>query len=395
MAPSTKGKKTKAEEALDFLSNLDNLDAPSPSAEGTSPNPSLPPASSTPRPSTDSARRPDLASSVELLQPPEQDEEAARTLAFFEAQIAQKRSPLTAPKPASRVATPAPPAEPVNVPSSPPSTSGWGSSFWSSAATAIQSAQKIADEGYKRVKTEGVQGVTEQLGGVDLGRLRKGAEERLGGIVKGVDLEKLRESTPRRVLMAGHDLMTTTSSTLNTILNTVAPPISAHETLELWLSHPMVGYAGVEGVVYRAWTRILEQTESGELIVVWSPHPTEKDGEEGRSINPVDGFQQGWETALVEIEGVKRREEKDPQGRARAANRMSPLHSIANRSFHARHHRPDLPPPPAYPRTPPFPRTSYPPFIHHVRLPLASSLPHHAPRLGPLIALHDHIPAVS
>jgi len=76
-------------------------------------------------------------------------------------------------------------------------SSGWGvSSFWSSATNAIQSAQKIADEGYKRVRTEGVQGVTGQLeqlgvGGVDLGKLRKGAEERLGGIVKGVDLEKL------------------------------------------------------------------------------------------------------------------------------------------------------------------------------------------------------------
>jgi hypothetical protein len=35
----------------------------------------------------------------------------------------------------------------------------------------------------------GVSGVT----GVDLDKLRKGAEERLGGIVKGVDLEKLSE----------------------------------------------------------------------------------------------------------------------------------------------------------------------------------------------------------
>ena len=120
--------------------------------------------------------------------------------------------------------------------------------------------------------------------------------------------------------------MTTTSSTLTTILNTVAPPISAHETLELWLSHPMIGYAGVEGVIYRAWMRILEQTQSGELVVVWSPSPavSEKEGEsEGRSINPLDGWEKGWEIALAEIEGVKAREEKDPQGRVRAANRES------------------------------------------------------------------------
>jgi uncharacterized protein YheU (UPF0270 family) len=33
----------------------------------------------------------------------------------------------------------------------------------------------------------------------------------------------------------------------------------------------MVGYSGVEGVIYRAWVKILEQTESGELVIVWSP----------------------------------------------------------------------------------------------------------------------------
>ena len=125
--------------------------------------------------------------------------------------------------------------------------------------------------------------------------------------------------------------MTTTTSTLTTILNTVAPPISAHETLELWLSHPMVGYAGVEGVVYRAWTRILEQTESGELIVVWSPPDarSEKEVGEARGIHPVQGWEAGWEAAQREMEGIKAREEKDPQGRAKA-NRASrvPFHYL-------------------------------------------------------------------
>lgn len=79
------------------------------------------------------------------------------------------------------------------------------SSFWSSASSAIQSAQKIADEQYKKVKTEGVGGVAGGLGGleglaksrgIDVDALKKGAGERLGGLqgyVKGVDLEKLRE----------------------------------------------------------------------------------------------------------------------------------------------------------------------------------------------------------
>lgn len=121
----------------------------------------------------------------------------------------------------------------------------------------------------------------------------------------------------------GKDLVNTTSSTLTTILDTVAPPISEHETLELWLSHPMIGYAGVEGVIYRAWARILEQTESGELIIVWSPSPTPGDSSgEPRGINPVEGWDAAWELGKKEIAAIKAREEEKPRGRAEAKRNM-------------------------------------------------------------------------
>ncbi|WVQ75399.1 hypothetical protein IAR50_005019 [Cryptococcus sp. DSM 104548] len=329
-----KGKRTKAEEALDFLSNLDNLDAP---PENT------PAASETPRVSIDSTRK-SLSSSRELpgkagSARPQQDDEAESHLAFLEAQMQRKTKPLSD----SRSGTPlsnagsAPVAaqEAANVPSAPPPapepeapvSSGWGS-LWSSATSALQSAQRVADEQYQKVKAEGVSGVTVQLEhygvnvkdihGVDLNKLRKGAEERLGGMVKGVDLEKIRK-----------DLLNTTTSTLTTILDTVAPPISEHETLELWLSHPMEGYAGVEGVIYRSWARILEQTDSGELIVIWSPAPTPgaggKEGAgEGRSINPVNGWEAAWELSQKEVEGVKGREAENPEAKARV-NRDVPV----------------------------------------------------------------------
>jgi hypothetical protein len=201
------------------------------------------------------------------------------------------------------------------------------SSFWSTATSAIQSAQKIADEQYKKIQTEGVAGGLEQLKGrgVDLDKLRKGAEERLGGLqgyVKGVDLEKLRESHGSlwrclELIEIGQDLLNTTSSTLTSIINTVAPPISAHETLELWLSHPMVGYGGVEGVVYRAWSKILDQTESGELVIVWSPEREGQDDAE-RSINPIEGWEAGWKRQSEEVDKVKAREEQNPKGRLNA-----------------------------------------------------------------------------
>jgi hypothetical protein len=83
----------------------------------------------------------------------------------------------------------------------------------------------------------------------------------------------------------------------------------------------MTGYSGVEGVVYKAWTSILEQTESGELVVVWSP-PASAAGIEERGINPVDGWTPGWELTVKEIAEIKGREEKEPKGRAHQ-NRMS------------------------------------------------------------------------
>lgn len=115
--------------------------------------------------------------------------------------------------------------------------------------------------------------------------------------------------------------MSNATSTLANIMDTVAPPISAHETLELWLSHPMLGYAGVEGVVYRAWMRILEQTESGEMIVVWSPSDDQDARGAQRSVNAIEGWDVAWKSAQEGMKAVRSREEKDPKGRAKANRR--------------------------------------------------------------------------
>lgn len=47
-------------------------------------------------------------------------------------------------------------------------------------------------------------------------------------------------------------------STLNDILNVVAPPISEHEVIQVWLSHDMKGYDGVESLVYRSLTKVCD-----------------------------------------------------------------------------------------------------------------------------------------
>jgi hypothetical protein len=56
--------------------------------------------------------------------------------------------------------------------------------------------------------------------------------------------------------LVGQDLRNVGLSTFNDILNVVAPPISDHEVLKVWLSHDMEGYDGVEAVVYKGLAKV-------------------------------------------------------------------------------------------------------------------------------------------
>jgi hypothetical protein len=234
MPPKGKGKRTKAEEAADFLSTLDDFDvvpssSPPPSAgpdlgaSTTLPAPAGPTASvsaaaaADPRSSIDSKRsfKADAAPARSTAGSPapgpnEQDEEAANALAFLEEQIKTKRAPLSVPGPGSlrggalsgssplsgpkASSTPEQASPALNEPSQDTQSAaggGWGS-WWSTATTAVQAAQKIADEGIKKVRAEGVQGLDGVvLGGVDLGSVRKGAEERLKGIQSNIQIQGL------------------------------------------------------------------------------------------------------------------------------------------------------------------------------------------------------------
>jgi len=60
----------------------------------------------------------------------------------------------------------------------------------------------------------------------------------------------------RVMLYPGKDLKRVGLSTFNDILNAVAPPISEHEVIQVWLSHDMQGLEGVESLVYSALARV-------------------------------------------------------------------------------------------------------------------------------------------
>jgi hypothetical protein len=123
---------------------------------------------------------------------------------------------------------------------------GWGS-VWSSASAAIQQARSAVDEQVKNLpKNE---------------QARKWGE----GVIEYAKAAQLDKLGPYHtyifflvidVRISGQDFKRVGLSTLTDILNVVAPPISEHEVIQVWLSHDMRGYEGIESLVYRALARV-------------------------------------------------------------------------------------------------------------------------------------------
>lgn len=120
---------------------------------------------------------------------------------------------------------------------------------------------------------------------------------------------------------SGQDIVQRGQAAVTDILNVVAPPISEHEVVQVWLSHDMKGYDGVEGVVYRAVSKIMEQTNSSDLEVFYSapPRPEAKgkaeadSEEEEHSINPVTGWKEAQAKTEKMLKEVIERASTDPR----------------------------------------------------------------------------------
>ena len=119
---------------------------------------------------------------------------------------------------------------------------GW-SSVWSSASNVMKQAREVAEENLAKTGVNLPQSVL-AISNSQQENAKKWTEGVLG-MVKGVDVEKL-----------SRDLKATGLKTFNDIVNAVAPPIAEHEVIEVWLSHDMLGYEGVETLVYRAMAKV-------------------------------------------------------------------------------------------------------------------------------------------
>ncbi|KAG1716345.1 hypothetical protein ID866_829 [Astraeus odoratus] len=175
------------------------------------------------------------------------------------------------------------------------SSSGWGwSNVWSSASAAYQQAKSVVDEQVKSLPKN------EQVSKWGEGVLE---------YAKNAHLDKL-----------GQDFKRVGLSTLTDILNAVAPPISEHEVIHVWLSHDMKGYDGVESLVYRSLMKVMEQVEGGDLIVNRGNESRPKDSSDTRDINAVEGYEAALKLAQVNLDQLIKDNSKLPRKESSAEN---------------------------------------------------------------------------
>ncbi|KAE9978616.1 hypothetical protein EG328_001377 [Venturia inaequalis] len=169
---------------------------------------------------------------------------------------------------------------------------GWGG--WFSGITAAASAAaKQAEAAVKEIqKNEDAQKWAEQMRG-NVGALRG-----LGG-----------------------DLRSRALPTFTNLINTLAPPISQHERLQIHITHDLVGYPSLDPTIYSIFSRVMSQVEGGDLLVIqrgseagqrrasdvefrggssgWNDGPWWRDGGVKRDLGTVQGLREG--TKLVRI----------------------------------------------------------------------------------------------
>lgn len=113
------------------------------------------------------------------------------------------------------------------------------------------------------------------------------------------------------------------------IVNAVAPPIAAHEIIQVTLSHDMIGYDGISDVTYQVLAKVMEQVDSSgteqQLIVnkaqIETPASKPKVGaeasEQDRDLNAVEGFPAAFRLAKVNLdECIKQHEVAAPTSKA-------------------------------------------------------------------------------
>jgi hypothetical protein len=105
--------------------------------------------------------------------------------------------------------------------------------------------------------------------------------------------------------------------TFTNILNTIAPPISQHERLQIHITHDLIGYPSLDPTVYSIFSRVMSQVEGGDLLVIqrgsetrssgssragWSDGPWWRDTTTKRDLGLISGLVEGTKLARANAE---------------------------------------------------------------------------------------------
>ncbi|CAL1696452.1 unnamed protein product [Somion occarium] len=190
---------------------------------------------------------------------------------------------------------------------------GWGS-VWSSASAAIQQAKSVVDEQVKNLPKN------EQARKWGEGVLEYAKTAQLDKLSKFRVTHSINKYVSHKRFL-GQDFKRVGLSTLTDLLNVVAPPISEHEVIQVWLSHDMRGYDGVESLVYRALARILEQVEGGDLVVNRGDESKPKEtSSDKRDLGAVDGYEAALKLAQANLDELIKRNIQPPPATSSAQN---------------------------------------------------------------------------
>lgn len=174
---------------------------------------------------------------------------------------------------------------------------GWWGSMFSAASAAVKQAESIAKELRSNEEAQ------------------KWAEQVRGQVS---NLQSL-----------GTDLRSRALPTFTSLISHIAPPISAHERLQIHTTHDILGYPTLDPLIYSTFNRVMSQVEGGDLLVIqrgsesrnrssseaggyrggvlgggssWTDGPWWREEERKRSLGSVAGLKEGTRLARVSAE---------------------------------------------------------------------------------------------
>lgn len=159
---------------------------------------------------------------------------------------------------------------------------GWGG-WWSSAAKLADQARAEIE---RRARSEQAKELSQRGWHLAQG---------MRGYVKETGWERL-----------GEDLGRVGKRGWTEVINAVAPPIAAHEVIQVNLSHDMVGFDGVPDVTFKVLSRVMESQQVGmhgvdqQLVVNKAPERKGLEPEEAaKAVGPSGGAEDDKDTKAV------------------------------------------------------------------------------------------------